>query len=74
MMEKFHEGPNDEVYSICPGRHLAWSSLWMMVASMLATMNITKAMDENGVIIEPSGEYESAANQSVSKIYYHLRR
>ena len=45
-----------------------------MVASMLTTVNITKAVDENGVIIEPSGEYESTLDQSVSKIYRHLRR
>jgi len=44
---------------ICPGRHIAWSLLWITVASMLATMNITKAVDENGVVIEPSGEYTS---------------
>lgn len=51
--------------SICPGRHMAWSFLWIMVASMLATMNITKAVDENGVLIEPSGEYEPGLFQSV---------
>ena len=52
-------------YRICPGRHMAWSSLWITIASLLATMNITKAVDENGVVIEPSGEYESALVQSV---------
>ncbi len=63
----YHEDPTDEVGSICPGRHLAWSSLWLTVASMLATMNIMKAVDENGVVIEASGEYESALDQSVPK-------
>ena len=32
-----------------------------MIASMLATMNITKSVDENGVVIEPSGEYDSVS-------------
>jgi len=49
----------------CPGRFLAWASLWLTAASMLATMNITKAVDENGVVIEPSGEYESAINHTL---------
>ena len=71
-LEIFHEDPTDEVGSICPGRHIAWSLLWITVASMLATMNITKAVDENGVVIEPSGEYTSVMDQSVSKILFHL--
>ena len=40
--------------------------MWFTIASMLATMNITKGVDENGAVIEPSGEYESAMTQSVS--------
>jgi len=50
---------------ICPGRYLAWSSLWFTIASMLAIMNITKGVDENGAVIEPSGEYESAMTHAV---------
>ena len=33
-------------------------------------MNIKKAVDENGVSIEPSGEYESTVNQSVSRTFF----
>lgn len=40
---------------ICPGRFLAASSIWMVVTSVLATYDITKAIDEDGSIIEPSG-------------------
>ncbi|KAG7440087.1 cytochrome P450 [Guyanagaster necrorhizus] len=39
---------------ICPGRHLAYASVWITVASILAVFDITKAVDENGMIIEPS--------------------
>jgi len=45
---------------ICPGRHMAYSSVWITAASMLATMNITKAINENGKVIEPSWEYDSS--------------
>ena len=33
---------------ICPGRALAMSSVWLAVASILATFDITPAKDENG--------------------------
>ncbi|KAJ7113941.1 cytochrome P450 [Mycena epipterygia] len=45
---------------ICPGIHMALSSLWIMIASMLATMNINKAVDKDGKVIEPSYEYFQA--------------
>ncbi|KAJ6597635.1 cytochrome P450, partial [Mycena vulgaris] len=44
---------------ICPGRHLASSSLWLTIASILATLDINKAVDENGKVVEPSYEYSS---------------
>ncbi|KAF8140771.1 cytochrome P450 [Mycena galopus ATCC 62051] len=43
----------------CPGRHMAISSIWITVASILATFNIEKALDVDGNIIEPSYEYLS---------------
>ncbi|KAJ7836430.1 cytochrome P450, partial [Mycena leptocephala] len=42
---------------ICPGRHMASSSLWIMVASILSTLNINKVVDKNGNVVEPSYEY-----------------
>ncbi|KAJ7146878.1 cytochrome P450 [Mycena epipterygia] len=42
---------------ICPGRHMAMSSMWITVASVLAVFDITKAVGEDGKIIEPSYEY-----------------
>ncbi|KAJ7697221.1 cytochrome P450 [Mycena rosella] len=44
---------------VCPGRHLATSSVWITVVSLLATFDIQKALDEMGNIIEPTGEYVS---------------
>jgi len=39
---------------ICPGRHLGTASIWIAVATMLATLEISKAKDINGQEIEPS--------------------
>jgi len=47
----------------CPGRYMAFSSVWITVASILATMDITKTMDANGDVVEPTGEYESLTIQ-----------
>ncbi|KAJ7106241.1 cytochrome P450 [Mycena epipterygia] len=44
---------------ICPARHMARSSIWITVASILATFNIDKAVDEAGRVIEPTFEYLS---------------
>jgi len=41
---------------ICPGRHLAEASVWIVMVTMLATMNITKAVDANGKEIIPDVE------------------
>ncbi|KAF8960404.1 cytochrome P450 [Flammula alnicola] len=45
---------------ICPGRYMAFSAIWIAVASMLSVFDIKKAVDENGKVIEPSHEYKSA--------------
>ncbi|KAF7355964.1 Cytochrome p450 [Mycena venus] len=44
---------------ICPGKDMAQWSIWICAASILATFNISKSLDENGVPIVPSGEYTS---------------
>ncbi|KDR66540.1 hypothetical protein GALMADRAFT_259045 [Galerina marginata CBS 339.88] len=45
---------------ICPGSHVAISVLWLTVASILATFDISKAVDDEGKSIEPSIQYKSA--------------
>lgn len=44
---------------ICPGRFMARASVWIAVACMLATFDVSKAVDENGNPIEPKDEYTS---------------
>ncbi|KAJ7115441.1 cytochrome P450 [Mycena epipterygia] len=42
---------------ICPGRHMAALSIWISIASILATFDIKKAVDEGGNTLEPTYEY-----------------
>ncbi|TFK41772.1 cytochrome P450 [Crucibulum laeve] len=44
---------------ICPGKHIAISTITMIVASMLSTLTIEKAIDEAGHPIEPTLEYNT---------------
>ncbi|KAJ7644909.1 cytochrome P450 [Roridomyces roridus] len=43
---------------ICPGKHLASSTLWITIASVLAVFDLTKKVGEDGKVIEPSYEYD----------------
>ncbi|KAJ7920178.1 cytochrome P450 [Mycena leptocephala] len=43
---------------ICPGRHVATSSIWITIVSVLAMFNITEEVGEDGHTVEPSYEYE----------------
>jgi len=42
---------------ICPGRHLAHSSVTLTAASVLSTFDLLRKVDENGREIEPKREY-----------------
>jgi len=39
--------------------HLANAAMWISIASVLASFDILKAVDDNGAIIEPVEEYSS---------------
>jgi len=41
----------------CPGQHMAYSSVWLTVASMLAVFDIDKAKDKDGEVIEVAEDY-----------------
>ncbi|CUA68608.1 O-methylsterigmatocystin oxidoreductase [Rhizoctonia solani] len=55
--------PRDFVFGIgrrvCPGNHIADVSVWLAIASLAATMDISKAHDSNGEYIEPVAERSS---------------
>ncbi|KAK0469622.1 cytochrome P450 [Desarmillaria tabescens] len=42
---------------ICPGRYLALNTAWIAIASMAATLSLSKAVDPEGRIIEPSNVF-----------------
>ncbi|KAJ7609994.1 cytochrome P450 [Mycena polygramma] len=42
---------------ICPARHMATSSVWISVVSVLAAFDISKAIGEDGHAVEPSYKY-----------------
>ncbi|KAJ7771576.1 cytochrome P450 [Mycena metata] len=42
---------------ICPGRHMAKAHVWLSIARILATFDITKPVDKDGKVIEPNFEY-----------------
>ena len=44
---------------LCPGQHLVESSAWILIVSMLATLNISKAVDEHGNVLEPEVKFEN---------------
>ncbi|KAF5345745.1 hypothetical protein D9758_011875 [Tetrapyrgos nigripes] len=43
----------------CPGNEMALSSIWIAITCILACFDVTKAVDEDGKVVEPSGEYTS---------------
>lgn len=51
--EPFACGPFGFGRRVCPGRHLAEDSLWIAMATILSTLSITKAIDEDGQEIIP---------------------
>ena len=46
---------------ICPGRHLAHSTLTLAAASVLSTFDLVKKVDKNGREIQPMREYTKTA-------------
>jgi cytochrome P450 len=51
---------------VCPGSHFAEVSLFLNIASILATFDIFKAVDDQGREIDPVIEYTNGLTRSVS--------
>jgi len=48
---------------ICPGRHTADASLWAAMATMLATLNISLAKDDDGQAINFTSEFTTGVSR-----------
>ncbi|KIJ13210.1 hypothetical protein PAXINDRAFT_13960 [Paxillus involutus ATCC 200175] len=51
---------------VCPGAHFAQVTLFLSIASILATFDICKAVDDQGREVDPVIEYSSGVTKSVS--------
>ncbi|KAF9264300.1 cytochrome P450 [Marasmius fiardii PR-910] len=57
----------------CPGADLVESSVWLLMVSILATMDITKSVDEQGRVIEPVIKYSNAFFRVPDKFAFDIR-
>lgn len=39
---------------ICPGKHIAFSNIWISIASVLSVFDIEKTKDGKGRVLEPT--------------------
>ncbi|KAF4597210.1 hypothetical protein EYR40_007662 [Pleurotus pulmonarius] len=63
---------------ICPGRHLAYASIWIAVTTILSTLNITRKKDEHGNNIPLRLEFSSGITKwahhfGLPDMFTHLR-
>jgi len=56
----------------CPGKKLADSILFLVFSNIIATMNITKARDERGKEITPSGTYKSGVTNELKPFKFKI--
>ena len=50
---------------ICPGRYLAQSTMWLVIASILTTFDICKPVDAGGEEFDPPIEFETTLTRSI---------
>lgn len=50
----------------CPGSHLIESSMWLLMVTMLATLNMSKPTDEYGRTIEPNVQFNDSVFRHVA--------
>ncbi|KAF7359102.1 Cytochrome P450 [Mycena sanguinolenta] len=57
---------------VCAGQHLAETTLWIQMCLSLLTVNISKAVNENGQIIEPEIAFTTAIVSHVKPFMYQI--
>lgn len=57
----------------CPGAHLVESSLWLLVASIVATLDVAKARGAHGESVEPAVTFDNAVFRTPSRFECDIR-
>ena len=57
----------DVLCRVCPGKELALNSLFIVMATVIATLDISKAKDDHGHEIEPQCDYTPSMVRYVSQ-------
>jgi cytochrome P450 len=55
----------DSMTRICPGSHFALTTVWLTVTSVLSAFTISKPVDSDGSVVEPTVEYTNRVLASV---------
>ncbi|KAF9462350.1 cytochrome P450 [Collybia nuda] len=56
----------------CPGADLVESSVWLLLASMIATLDIQKVVDDNEKVIEPVVRYSNSTFRVPDKFRFSI--
>lgn len=54
---------------ICPGQYVAEATVFIQMATFLAVLNISKAVDSNGRPVEPNSEFTTAIVRYASLMF-----
>ena len=54
--------------------HLVESSVWLLIVSLLATLKISKAVDEHGNVVEPELKYENPIFRCIVNSIFLMNR
>ncbi|OCH88152.1 cytochrome P450 [Obba rivulosa] len=57
----------------CPGIHLMESSVWLAMVAIIATLNVTKAVNANGKVVEPEVKFENMVFRIPNKFQCEIK-
>jgi len=57
----------------CPGVHLIEQSLWIVMACMVATLDIAKALDDTGAVVEPEIVFDNSVFRTPAPFKVDIR-
>ncbi|KAL0566844.1 hypothetical protein V5O48_015157 [Marasmius crinis-equi] len=75
---KVEDDPRQIVFGfgrrVCPGQHVAESSIWIQMALVLASLSVEKAVDEQGRVVEPEVAFTTSLVSTVKPFQYKIVR